>query len=213
MKGLLIKDLCLLKGQKKILPVYLFLAIWFTAMHNDAFSLPFLMMMASILTVSTISYDEFDRSWAHLFTMPFDRRTYVLEKFVLGGILAAASLVLSAGCMAVRFLISPGEAPADVGMLILLSACAGTAMIAVMVPIRIRFGGDRGRLVLFAVFGVISLVPLLLSRVLPVTRDQITDVLSRLSTTAVLLSALGAAAVLTAAGLLLGVYWIERKEF
>ena len=40
MKGLLIKDLCLLKSQKKILPVYLLLAVWFTVMHNDGFGLP-----------------------------------------------------------------------------------------------------------------------------------------------------------------------------
>ncbi|MBP5725914.1 MAG: ABC-2 transporter permease [Clostridia bacterium] len=57
MKGLLLKDLCLLKSQKRILPVYLMLSVWFTVMHNDGFGVPFLMMMASIQMISTISYD------------------------------------------------------------------------------------------------------------------------------------------------------------
>ena len=40
MKGLLIKDLCLLRGQKRILPVFLILTVWFTVMFRDGFALP-----------------------------------------------------------------------------------------------------------------------------------------------------------------------------
>ena len=116
MKGLLIKDFCLLRNQKKILPVYLMLAVWFTAMHNDGFAFPYLMMMASILTISTISYDEFDHSQTHLFTLPFDRKTYVTEKFALGGILAAASLVFAVVCSTVRTLVSHDTQGTDLGM-------------------------------------------------------------------------------------------------
>ena len=73
MKGLMIKDFCLLGNQKKILPVYLLLMVWFTAMHSDGFAFPFLTMMASILTVGTISYDEIE------LPLPYDLNAPVAE--------------------------------------------------------------------------------------------------------------------------------------
>lgn len=213
MKGLLIKDFCLLWNQKRILLVYPVLAVWFIAMNNDGFGFPFLMMMASILVVSTISYDEVDRSQTHLFTLPFERKTYVLEKFVLGGILAGASLVLATACSAARLLIRPDLPGTELGPMIVFSACAAAAILAVMIPIRIRFGGDQGRIVIFAVFGVIALGTALVSKVLPVTQDQLAQAVTRLSMTALMLIAAGAALILIAAGYMLGVRWVKRKEF
>ena len=213
MKGLLIKDLCLLKSQKKILPVYLILAVWFTVMHNDGFGVPFLMMMASILMISTISYDELDHSQTHLFALPFDRKTYVQGKFVLGFILMAASLALAGACLAVRLLFEKAPAGTDVATLFLFSAIAGTAIIAVMVPVRIRFGGDQGRIVIFAVFGVIALCVLMITKLLPGAQEQVMGVLTRLGPQTVMLIAAGAVILLIAIGYLLAVRWIKRKEF
>ena len=167
MKGLMIKDFCLLGNQKKILPVYLLLMVWFTIMHSDGFAFPFLTMMASILTVGTISYDEIDHSQGYLFTLPVERKTYVQGKFILGWIVVAVSLALAAACSLVRALVSPGASLEDLGTTALLSAVAGAAMLAVMIPIRIRFTGDQGRIVLFAAFGVVALAGILLTKVLP----------------------------------------------
>ena len=108
MKGLMIKDFCLLGNQKKILPVYLLLMVWFTIMHSDGFAFPFLTMMASILTVGTISYDEIDHSQGYLFTLPVERKTYVQGKFILGWIVVAVSILLAAACSLVRALVSDG---------------------------------------------------------------------------------------------------------
>ena len=213
MKGLLIKDFCLLRNQRKLLLIYPILAVWFTVMNNDGFGFSFLMMMASILVVSTISYDEVDRSLTHLFTLPFERKTYVLEKFVLGGILAAASLVLATACSAGRLLFRPDLPGTELGPMIVFSACAAAVMLAVMLPIRIRFGGDQGRIVIFAAFGVVALGAVLVSKVLPVTREQMTQVLTQLSLPALMLICAAAAVILLAVGYLLGVRWIRQKEF
>ena len=195
MKGLMIKDFCLLGNQKKILPVYLLLMVWFTIMHSDGFAFPFLTMMASILTVGTISYDEIDHSQGYLFTLPVERKTYVQGKFILGWIVVAVSILLAAACTA------------------LLSAVAGAAMLAVMIPIRIRFTGDQGRIVLFAAFGVVALAGILLTKVLPGAQAQVTEALAGMGMTAVLLLAAAAACVLTVAGWLLGIRFMKKKEF
>ena len=213
MKGLLIKDLCLLKSQKKILPVYLMLTVWFTVMHNDGFGVPFLMMMASILMISTISYDEVDHSETHLFALPFDRKTYAQEKFVLGFILMAASLALAGACLAVRMLFEPVTGGTDVGSLFIFSAFAGAAIIAVMVPVRIRFGGDQGRIVVFALFAVVALGVLMITKLLPGAQEQVVGFLARLGQQAVMLIAAGLVLAVIVVGYLLAVHWIKRKEF
>ena len=205
MKGLMIKDFCLLGNQKKILPVYLLLMVWFTVMHSDGFAFPFLTMMASILTVGTISYDEIDHSQGYLFTLPVERKTYVQGKFILGWIVVACSLV--------RALVSPGASLEDLGTTALLSAVVGAAMLAVMIPIRIRFTGDQGRIVLFAAFGVVALGAVLLTKVLPGAQAQVTEALAGMGMTAVLLLAAAAACVLTVAGWLLGIRFMKKKEF
>ena len=213
MKGLLIKDCCLLRNQKKILPIYLILAVWFTVLYDDTFAFSYMMMMASILMTSTISYDEVDHSQGYLFVLPVERKTYVQEKFVLGFMLVLASLLLAAVCSIVRHLVRPDAAGTASGFLIALSACAGIAFIALMVPVRIRFGGDQGRIVIFAFFGLIALAAVLLSKVLPDSQERITGFFARMGTAAILLTAAGIAAILSFIGYALGVRWMRKKEF
>ena len=213
MKGLLIKDFCLLRNQRKILPVYIMLAVWFTAMHNDGFGFPYMMMMASILTISTISYDEVDHSLTHLFTLPFERKTYVTEKFLLGGILMAASLVFAIACCLVRTLISPAGQGTDLGTLILFSICAGAMIVSLMIPIRIRFGGDQGRIILYAIIAGIALIVLLITKVAPDQQTAVTAFFAQLGQTGLLLLAAGIAVIITVVGYILGVRWMKKKEF
>ena len=195
MKGLLIKDFCLLRNQRKILPVYIMLAVWFTAMHNDGFGFPYMMMMASILTISTISYDEVDHSLTHLFT------------------LMAASLVFAIACCLVRTLISPDGQETDLGTLILFSICAGAVIVSLMIPIRIRFGGDQGRIILYAIIAGIALIVLLITKVAPDQQTAVTAFFAQLGQTGLLLLAAGIAVIITVVGYILGVRWMKKKEF
>ena len=213
MKGLLIKDLSLLRNQKRLLPVYLLLAVWFTFLHNDSFAFPFLMMMASILAGSTISYDEIDHSQTYLFVLPVDRKTYVQEKFVLGGILAAVSLLLAGIFSLARMLISHDVSVAELGPLVALSACVGSGFIAVMIPIRIRFGGDQGRIVLYVFFALIALAAALLSKIFPGSQEQMAEDLSQLGMAAITSASAVFSCILIISGYFLGIHWISKKEF
>ena len=177
MKGLLIKDFCLLRNQKRLLPIFALLAVWFTVLHTDGFAFPFLGMMSTILTASTISYDELDRCQTALFTLPFERGTYVAEKYVLGAIM-------------------------------LIAVALGT-----IIPLRIRFGGDQGRIVLYVAFALIALAVVGVTRLLP---KQTADLGGRLMglSPAVLTGLLAVvAAAVCAVGCALGVRWIKAKEF
>jgi len=160
MKGLIIKDICLLKSQKNTMPVFLLLMLWFVLMDNISFVFIYMGMMAALLACGTLSYDEFDRGYSFLFTLPFERREYVRSKFLLGfalfaaGALAACLLVWAAG------LIKGNPMPAEDAALSIFSAFLTCALIlSVMIPMRIRFGSEQGRIVVFAVFaGLAALV-------------------------------------------------------
>ena len=81
MKGLLIKDLKLLKGQKNFFVVLIVIAIVLSvSMSSPSFVIGYMTFIGAVFTLSTISYDEFDNGNAFLFTLPFSRMDYVIEK-------------------------------------------------------------------------------------------------------------------------------------
>ena len=213
MKGLLIKDFCLLKNQKRLLPIFALLAVWFTVLHTDGFAFPFLGMMSTILAASTISYDELDRCQTALFTLPFERRTYVAEKYVLGAILLAAAMVLGGLCTAARQIVAHDVELEGVGMTVVLTVCVCAAALGAIIPLRIRFGGDQGRIVLYTVFALVALAVVGLTRLLPKQTGELSGKLLGLPAgTLVGLLAMLAASVLLI-GCALGVRWIKAKEF
>ena len=96
MKGLLIKDWKLMTRQKTTLLMVLVIIAMFPALDMDpGFIVTYTMMILLFMTVSTISYDDFDNGMAFLFTLPIDRKTYVREKYALGLMTAAASWIFA----------------------------------------------------------------------------------------------------------------------
>ena len=116
-------------------------------------------------------------------------------------------------CSTVRTLVSHDAQGTDLGMLIVLSACVAVVIIPLMIPIRIRFGGDQGRIILYAVMAVFALGFLLLSKVFPEAQEQAAGFFVQLGTTGLLLLAAGAALVFITVGYTLGVRWVKKKEF
>ena len=83
MKGLFMKDFGLLKGQKQFFAVIVVMTVIFmTAYTNFAFIISYITIMIGIMTLTTISYDEFENGMGYLFTLPVSRREYVGEKYL-----------------------------------------------------------------------------------------------------------------------------------
>ena len=109
MKGLLIKDLKLMKNQKNFFLVIL-VVIAFLAAGSDDLSFPmgFTAFIGTLFTLSSISYDEFDNGNAFLFSLPITRKQYVLEKYGFGLLLGIGSL-LTAVCLLSAVRLVKGE--------------------------------------------------------------------------------------------------------
>ena len=161
MKGLLVKDFRLMKGQKNFL-VLLFIMIAFvfiSGMDASFFMgyLPFLYMNAAM---STITYDEFDNGMAFLMVLPISRKLYVQEKYLFGGVLGFTGLASAF----VLFLISEINKGSSMTFTqyVLLFLCFLAFVIlflCLMIPIQLKFGSEKGRIVLFIIFfGIIGMV-------------------------------------------------------
>lgn len=95
MKGLLIKDFKLMKGQKNFFLAIVSIALaMITLSPGTSFAIGFLGFVGSLFSLSSISYDEFDNGNAFLFSLPITRKEYVLEKYTFGVLCGIASLFL-----------------------------------------------------------------------------------------------------------------------
>ena len=174
MKGLFIKDLRLIKNQRNFLITLalMFLVLIVTGVDASFFMgyVPFLNL---IVTMSTITYDEQDNSMGFLMALPVSRQTYVLEKYLL-------SASFGVGGFAVTFVIflitekAEGSSMTSGDYLLVFMGFLVFVILflSLMIPIQLKFGSEKGRMVLFAIFfGIIGLV-YLVNKVLTVDFTQ-----------------------------------------
>ncbi len=91
MKGLLVKDMRMLLGQKKFGALIVFMTVVLSFNSDSYFVVYYLTFVCSFLAISSISYDENDNGYPFLFTLPIDRSGYVREKYLFGFILNLCS--------------------------------------------------------------------------------------------------------------------------
>lgn len=154
MKGLFIKDLRLLKNQRNFLVtiVLMFLILVITGVDASFFMgyVPFLLL---IVSMTTITYDELENGLAFLMVLPVSRKEYVLEKYLLGGLFGIGRLAVTV----VIFIITEENAKTSMTWESYLLIATGflafvILFLSLMIPIQLKFGSEKGRLVLFAIF-------------------------------------------------------------
>lgn len=161
MKGLLVKDFRLMKGQKNFLVLlFIMIAFVFISGMDASFFMGYLPFLFMIAAMSTITYDEFDNGMAFLMVLPISRKLYVQEKYLVGGLLGFTGLASAF----VLFLISEINKGSSMTFTqyVLLFLCFLAFVIlflCLMIPIQLKFGSEKGRIVLFIIFfGIIGIV-------------------------------------------------------
>ena len=168
MKGLLIKDVKLMLGQKKFFLVVVGMGIFFAFSNANPLSgVSYITMLLSIFTLSTISYDEFDNGMAFLMTLPIERKTYALEKYVFAGLV---SLISAVGTSVMAFIFGEVmDVPVEMAEVIGV-ACAivliSWMMLSVTIPLQIKFGAEKGRIAMILAMGIIFGVVFALAKLL-----------------------------------------------
>lgn len=182
MKGLLIKDLRLMKMQKNFFILMIIIGIGLTLAGNEiSFTLGFLSFVISLFSISTISYDEFDNGYPFLFTLPISRSLYVKEKYVLSLILGLGSLILATVICTIITLFKNNMPLFDLLMMALMILPYIILVQAIMIPFQLKFGAERGRIAIIGVLGAIILLGILIFQGLKILKINFTGIVEQIS--------------------------------
>ena len=160
MKGLLIKDIRLMRGQSTILLALLILVAVFTGVVSDvspSFVVAYITIFLSIFVASTISYDEYDHGYLFLMTLPITRNKYVNEKYIFGILISIFAWCV--GMVAGTALLIARDADMAAGEWIgsnLMHICIAWVFMSITMPLRLKFDSEKAR---YANIIVIEYVP------------------------------------------------------
>ena len=158
MKGLMIKDLCLLRNQGKSMLLMLAIGLFMEVQMGAGTIIWFLTFLGAMLASGTANYDEFDNGFSFLFPLPITRRQYVREKYVF-------SVLFVLFCLAVSILFSlvfsllPGRSiagPSDILFMSSMGILISGFLLATVLPLRLKFGSEQSRIVWILFFLVIT---------------------------------------------------------
>ena len=150
--GLLEKDFRLFFRQGSSLFLALaFVALFFilTGKTGVTFIAIYIPSVMAVYSGNTISYDENEHGYTYLFSLPVNRKIYVREKYIFSFIMTVCGWGMGVICAGIMVLIKPGEF-FDVEMLImeLITIFVFQAIAGIVIAIRLRFEGEKGRMVL-----------------------------------------------------------------
>lgn len=157
MKGLLLKDFYLSWRYCRafLVIVAVFLAVSFTG-DDNIFFLIYPIMIASVIPMTLLSYDEHDKWTAYSGTLPYTRTQLVSVKYLVGLCFGTVAFLISMAATTVRMLIGGGfilEQFAVVGTALLVLGCLGPALI---LPYVFKYGAEKGRIAFYITVGVFS---------------------------------------------------------
>ncbi|MGN1417412.1 MAG: ABC-2 transporter permease [Oscillospiraceae bacterium] len=212
MSGLMQKDMCLLFQRSRVLVVLIGIGAIMGFSTDGSFVIGFLTLTCAILTVGTISYDEYDNGYPFLFTLPITRRTYVVGKYIfcmLGGLIGwCVSVAIFICCILIKGAVLSAtdliDAAAFIPVLGLITA--------VMIPVQLKYGAEKSRVALVAVGGGAWAIGVLAMRFLP-DDLQLPAFLSEPDDLTVMLLLIGVCLVTLVVSYLISLRIMEKKEY
>lgn len=160
MKGLLKKDLYMIWNYCRSLILILAVFTLVGAFMEDSFFYSFYpVLIASMLPVTLISYDERFKWDVYCQSLPVSRRAQVTEKYVLS-ILAVLVVILC--CVAAQIYRMLDVAGFDASAIpwetlpqyVAMLTGLGLISPSLMIPMIYKFGAEKGRMIFFVVVGI-----------------------------------------------------------
>lgn len=212
MSGLMQKDMCLLLQRSRVLVVLIAVGAIMGFSTDGSFVIGYLAMTCSILTVGTISYDEFDNGFPFLFTLPITKKTYVTGKYVfcmLGGLIGWGISVVIVICCT---LIKGGEfTVSDIWNTLAFIPVIGL-IVALMLPIQLKFGAEKSRIAIIAIGAGAWAVGTILLNHLP-DNLQLPDLVSNLDENIAAISVIVLSVLSLVISYFISLHIMEKKEY
>ena len=202
MKGLVLKDLLVLKVAMKTVIVVVIIFGLMGAMSGSAYMTTFASVYAAILPMTCVAYDERSKFNRYALTMPVSVKDIVLSKYVMGLILGAAALVLSLGITAF--------ADGDFAETALTCVLIPMFYHSFMLPVMFKFGVEKSRIIVMVTV-VIPALALSFAEQAGLL-DKIILALSAANTAVVVTAVIAAVLVIYAASIFISVAICKNKE-
>lgn len=151
MKGLILKDFYMaIKYCRAYLVITIIFAI-FSTYGNSAFFLFYPVLMAGIIPVNLISYDEKSKWNVYVGAFPYTRREFVSVKYIVTLIFLGIGIALIAIAQAIQMYLSGDADWGSYFMIISVLPALGLISPCILLPTIFKFGVEKGRIVYFAV--------------------------------------------------------------
>ncbi len=164
MSGLITKDICQLKQRKEQFLLFVIMAVFMGFAMDGTFVIGYLTLLGFTMALGTLSYDELDNGLTFIMTLPIKRKTFVSEKylfcFATACVFWAFSYIIYIVVNTLRHIpLDPvSELPFAIAFL-----PAMMIITSVMIPIQLRFGSQRSRIIMMVVFGGVAAFSLMFS--------------------------------------------------
>ena len=216
MRGLLVKEIELMKQQKQffILVVVMGIILNLTGSGSVSFATGYFTIITAIFVITTMSYDEFDNGFVFLMTLPITRKQYVAEKYLLGtGLTIVAWAVATVLALICKFAANRGESVSEIMIGGVATIPVALLMLAMFIPLGIYFGVEKGRYIAIVLWIIIIAVVYALVKTMGFSEETVSAWLNGLNWGI----AFAVEALITVIGYL-GSFWIsarfmEKKEF
>ncbi|MGB8454807.1 MAG: ABC-2 transporter permease [Anaerocolumna sp.] len=158
MIGLLLKDLFnLRKYLKQVSLSVLIFGLFAINLKTPAYLIGMIVMMSAMMVITSMSYDEYAK-WDKLaLTMPIVKKDIVLSKYILLLVMVLSGTVAS-GILA--GIISAVMKLQSLKEILLISGSIALIMLlifGILIPILFKYGVEKARIIMFAVFGILTL--------------------------------------------------------
>ena len=218
MKAMLIKDWKLMKGQKQFVFILcIFLAVFGATSNNLGFLISYMTFMATIFSISTISYDEYNNGMVYLLALPISRRKYVEEKYLF---CLLTSLIVSAVSLIVTLVIGIVRSTNATSEDLVISAAAalgmGVLICGFMLPIQLKFGSEKSRIAMAvmgaAIFAIVY-VMVWIGKRMGTDMENVLQNFNNLSEGVVAVGAVVICLAVLLISMFISVHVMEKREF
>lgn len=152
MIGLLLKDIyCLGRYLRNLLLVLLVWAVVFFPAGQVNMMIGMICILLVMMLISSLALDQQSKWDGYALTMPLSRRDLVKGKYMTGLIFAICGVLLSLLTGAVSTLFSSTSIE-EVALISGISLLLSVIYISIVLPFVYRFGAEKGRFIMVAVF-------------------------------------------------------------
>ena len=224
MAGLLIKDYYLIMANKKMYAVFALIAICFASIgkgESAAMAVTYFTMILGMSVLRTITYDEYDHSIVHLMTLPIQRKDYAIEKCVFSFLSLIISWIIGVLLITVTLFVKGVSIEWNSWILSnMVILFIMTFLVAVMIPIQIKFGGENGKMVVIGVILVTFILAFGISQLLIYLKidlgailNKIENIMDKMHWLPIMMIGLVAMIAIFSLSGLVSYYVVRKKEY